>query len=140
MIYQKQNEAHYYISEVRGELYYDLYAFQQMVRTPEAVQGAINFNINALQLRPLSADEHTIVELELDFRGNKRNDALDRIIEAMQNYFTRIGLEAVLEENPLRLKIGRVQIGDLMNIINDREFQMIRNAQLYANWRVDTLN
>lgn len=129
MIYiNKENQVFYYTAQPVGEFYYDLYNFTSMNRNDEAVQAIIDWSVGVFGLSGNQPKKETRYVLVLDFLANSRVEPMTKVIDRVIKYFEKHGFKAHVTEVPLRVRFENLKIEDVLNIIQDNEFQAINCA------------
>jgi len=144
MLYlNNQNQAYIYTAAPVGEMFFDLYNFCSMNRNEEAVQGIVRWEIEQFQLRGIQPNAAARYTLVLDFLANARTPRMTAVIARLQAFMVNQRFTPVVNEVPLRVSISDLRIEDVLNIIQNNEFQTINGAIANlgcSTWRLSIQN
>lgn len=139
MLYiSNQKAAYYYIAQPFSKDFIDLYNFSSMRRTDKAAKTIIDWSIDILKLIEVTPGVSERYELILDFLSNMRTPNINAVIERITQYFLEKGFKPTVSESPLVVKISNLKLEDLINFIQDNDFQSLNNAVESLNcstWR-----
>ncbi|HXD94469.1 MAG TPA: hypothetical protein VNX01_14780 [Bacteroidia bacterium] len=131
-----EGNVYYYISEIKGEVFYDLYNFFTMGHTEQASQSIINWNAQLFKLKKYSESSNVKFDLILDFHSNIRVPVINVAIDNFEKYFKEMSKITSIAEMPLILKVHSLTLEEIILVINDSKFQSLNVIQWCSTWWV----
>lgn len=137
MLYIKNERVFYWTAHPVGFSQYDLYNFNLLTRDPNADKGIIDFNFEALLLHGVSPEKNAKYFLEADFLSNTTNNAIETLLERTVSFFKSQGLTVKSSFIPLTLELKGLTLEDVINVIQNDEFQKLNlGLRTFSIWKM----
>jgi hypothetical protein len=134
MIYiNDQNRLFYYTNEPIVGLEFDIYNFFEFYKIEYQSEQKFDYEINYFNLKGIENNPQTLYTLSLDFLSNPSTSKIEDVLKKLDKYFKKHSHQPVTIANPLRYNINDLPFEEVMEIIDDLDFQRLNTLVSFMN-------
>lgn len=138
-LYISRQQVYYLFADTSNTTLADIYNFNQMTYSSNALKAAVAVNFGALGVTEYIPDINDRYTLMLDFLNSSETDFLKGVANSFRQYLQIIGLNYTDSKSPFTIGVPHLTLEVIAQIVSSENFQEINreiNASSSSTWRV----